>query len=131
MGTDYVGLARRFLAAVERGATDEVAAMLAEDVIQEEFPNRLTPNGTRRDRAAIRAAGERGKTVMAAQRYEVLTAVAAGETVALELAWTGTLAVPLGSLPAGGEMRARFAFFIEFRGEKVSRMRNYDCFEPW
>jgi ketosteroid isomerase-like protein len=128
---DCLALARRFISAVERGATEEVAALLAEDVLQEEFPNRLMPNGATRDRAAMLEAGERGKKAMASQRYEVLNAVAGGEQVALEIQWTGTLAVPLGALPAGGEMRARYAIFLEFKGGKVWRLRNYDCFDPW
>ena len=128
---DYEALARRFVEAVARGADDEVTALLAEDVQQEEFPNRILPNGTTRDRAAMRDAGERGKGVMARQRYEVLNVVAAGEHVSQEARWTGTLAVPLGTLPAGAEMRARFAMFFEFKGGKIWRVRNYDCFEPW
>jgi hypothetical protein len=44
---------------------------------------------------------------------------------------TGTLAVPLGSIPAGGEMRARFAMFCEFKGGENRRARNHDCFDPW
>lgn len=97
---------------------------------QEEFPNRLLPGGTTRDRAAMREAGERGKRVMARQRYEVPNVVASGAHVALEARWTGTLAVPVGSLPAGGEMHARFAMAFEFKGGKIWRVRNYDCFEP-
>ena len=128
---DYAALARRFVEAVARGDDAEVAALLADDVLQEEFPNRLLPGGETRDLAAIREAGERGKRVMAGQHYEVLNVVAAGARVALEARWTGKLAVPVGSLPAGGEMRARFAMFFEFKGGKVWRFRNYDCFEPW
>lgn len=128
---DYAALARQFVEAVARGAADEVAALLADDVEQGEFPNRLLPAGTTRDRAAMLEAGERGKRVMASQHYEVLNVVASGAHVALEARWTGTLAVPVGSLPAGGEMRARFAMFFEFKGGKIWRVRNYDCFEPW
>jgi ketosteroid isomerase-like protein len=128
---DYVALARQFVEAVARGADDEVTALLAEDVQQEEFPNRILPNGTTRDRAAMQEAGERGKRVMSHQRYDVLNVVASGEVVALEARWTGTLAVPLGTLTAGAEMRARFAMFFEFKGGKIWRVRNYDCFEPW
>ena len=116
---------------MERGASDEVAALLADDVLQEEFPNRLLPNGTTRDRAAMLEAGERGKKVMSSQQFEVLNAVANGEQVALELRWVGTLAVPLGALPVGGEMKARYAIFLEFRDGKIWRVRNYHCFEPW
>jgi hypothetical protein len=28
-------------------------------------------------------------------------------------------------------MRARFAAFFEFEGERIRRQRNYDCFEPF
>ena len=68
---------------------------------------------------------------MRQQRYELLHAVEDRDTVALEVQWTGILAVPIGALPAGGEMRARFAVFLEFRGDKITRQRNYDCFDAW
>jgi hypothetical protein len=45
--------------------------------------------------------------------------------------WTGTLAITLGSLAAGHDMRARFAVFLQYRGDKIACQRNYDCFEPW
>jgi len=124
-------LARRYLEAIERGESGDSLAFFAPDVVQEEFPNRLTPNGARRDLAALREAGERGRKVMTAQRYEVLNAIESGDQVALEIQWTGTLAVPFESIPAGGQMRARFAVFLEFREGKIVRQRNYDCFEPW
>jgi ketosteroid isomerase-like protein len=127
-----IELAKAYLAAVEAGATgDALAAFYTDDVIQEEFPNRLVPDGARRDLAALLHGAERGQKVMRAQTFQLLGAVEAGDMVALEVQWTGTVAIPLGSLPAGGQMRARFAVFLEFRGEKIARQRNYDCFEPW
>jgi ketosteroid isomerase-like protein len=124
--------ARRYLAALEAGAVgDDLANFFSEDVIQEEFPNRLVPTGARRDLAALLEGAVRGQALMQTQRYTLLHAVEGPETVALEVQWTGTLAVPIGSLPAGGEMRARFAVFLEFRGDKIVRQRNYDCFEAW
>ena len=56
--------------------------------------NRLVPNGARRGLKELREASERGRKVMTAQRYEVLNAITSGDTVALEVRWTGTLAVP-------------------------------------
>jgi len=41
------------------------------------------------------------------------------------------LAVPFGSLLVGGQMKAFFAVFLEFREGKIVRQRNYDCFEAW
>jgi hypothetical protein len=46
--------------------------------------------------------------VLRSQRYEILHAVTSGEHVALEVQWTGVLAIPLAGLPPGGVMRARF-----------------------
>lgn len=70
--------------------------------MQEEFPNRLVPNGVTRDLAALQPSFERGKAVMAAQTYDVLKVLEAGEQVTLELAWTGTLGITISEqLPAG------------------------------
>jgi ketosteroid isomerase-like protein len=127
-----VELAKRYLSAIEAGATGStLAAFFTDDVMQEEFPNRLVVNGARRDLAALLEGAVRGQKVLSKQRYDILSAVEELDTIVLEVNWIGTLAVPLGNLPAGGDMRARFAVFLEFRGDKIARQRNYDCFEPW
>jgi ketosteroid isomerase-like protein len=124
--------ARAYLAAIEGGATGEaLARWFTPDVVQEEFPNRLVPTGARRGLQELLEGAERGQKVMSAQRYEVLSAIASEERVALEVQWTGTVAIPLGSLPAGGQMRARFGVFLDFRDGLIAAQRNYDCFEPW
>jgi ketosteroid isomerase-like protein len=33
--------------------------------------------------------------------------------------------------PAGGQLRARFAMFLEIREGRIARQRNYDCFYPF
>ena len=131
MSHDLLRLAREYLESI--GTADEFGGLrfFADDVIQVEFPNRLLPNGATRDLAALREAAERGRKVVTAQRFEVLNAIASGEQVAVEAVWTGTLAVPLGTLPAGGQMRARFAIFLTYRDGKIVRQHNYDCFDPW
>ena len=88
-------------------------------------------DGARRDLAQLREAGERGEKVVESQRYEIRTAIASGDTVALEVEWTATLKVPVGTLPAGGQMRAHFGVFLEFRDGRIAAQRNYDCFEPF
>ena len=122
---------RRYLATVGQGDPLANLEFFAEDVVQEEFPNRLVPQGATRDLAALREAALRGAKVMAAQRYEVLNAIASGDQVAVEALWIGTLTIPFGNIPAGGEMRARFAIFLTFRAGKIVRQHNYDCFDPW
>jgi hypothetical protein len=62
---DYAAMARRFVEAVTRGADDEVTALLTDDVLQEEFPNRLLPTGATQDLAATREAGQRDEHAMA------------------------------------------------------------------
>ncbi len=127
-----LALVRRYLDALERGMTSvAVGDFFTSDVVQEEFPNRLMPQGARRTLADLRAAAERGGKVMSSQSFTLLHAVASGDRVACEVQWAGTLAVPYGSIPVGGEMRARFAFFLDIRDGKIAAQRNYDCFEPW
>ena len=131
MPHDLPRLAREYLESI--GSADGLGGLrfFADDAIQVEFPNRLVPNGATRDLAALRDAAERGRKVVTAQRFEVLNVIASGEQVAVEAVWTGTLAMPLGTIPAGGQMRARFAIFLTYRDGKIVRQHNYDCFDPW
>ncbi len=123
---------RRYLSAIEQGETGEaLAAFYTPDAVQEEFPNRLVPTGARRDLAAILEGAVRGQKVLTGQTYEIVSAVENGDRIALELIWVGTLAVPLGSVPAGGNLRARFAVFIDFRDGRIAAQRNYDCFDAF
>jgi ketosteroid isomerase-like protein len=133
MSTDneLIALVRRYFDSIENGAPGESLQFFAEDVVQEEFPNRLVPEGATRDLAALKEAGARGRKVMTRQRYEIVNLLASGNQVAVEAIWTGTLSVPFGSIPAGGEMRARFAIFLELRDGRIVRQRNYDCFDPF
>ncbi len=125
-------IARRFVRAVESGATgDTLAAFWHEDAVHHELPTRLFPEGVKRDRASLLASAEKGKKVLAAQRYEVLHAVSQGDRVALEIDWRGTLAVPLGSLRPGDEMHARCAMFLELYDGRIVSARNYDCYDPF
>jgi ketosteroid isomerase-like protein len=124
--------ARQYLAAIQRGATgDALAQFFVPDVVQQEFPNRVVPNGKRRNLAEMLEGAERGQKILSAQRFEIRSAVATGDRVILEVLWVGTLAIAFGTIPAGGEMRAYSAMFFEFRDGKIAAQRNYDCFEPW
>jgi ketosteroid isomerase-like protein len=121
-----------YLRAVESGATgDNLAQFYTADVLQEEFPNQLVVNGARRDLAALLDAAQRGQKVVTEQRFEVKSIISSGDTVALEIVWVGRLAIPFGTIPVGGEMRAHIATFIEFRDGRICAQRNYDCYDPW
>lgn len=125
-------IAREYLRAIERGATGEaLAQFFAPDVTHEEFPNRLSPNGRRNGLAGMLEGAEKGQKILAKQHYEIQHELQAGNRVALEVIWTGTMAVSAGTLTAGQDMRAHFAVFLEFREAKIVAQRNYDCFDPW
>jgi len=129
--------ARAYLAAIERSTDaqhaepDGALAFYHPAVQQLEFPNRLVPAGAVRDLSALREAAARGRGVLRRQRYAVRAALVQGSRVALEALWVGILAVPVGTLPAGAEMRAHFAVFLDFEGDQIRAQRNYDCFEAF
>ncbi|MSO89352.1 MAG: nuclear transport factor 2 family protein [Rhodospirillaceae bacterium] len=130
--SDPIAIVRECLRAIERGATGEDFAKFYDPgVVQAEFPNRLVAQGARRDLAAILDAAERGRKIVANQRFDIRNAVANGDHVAIEAFWEATLRVALGTLPAGGKMKAHFAVFFEFRQGRTVAQRNYDCFMPW
>jgi len=118
--TDNLAIARRFLEALESGAEGgALAEFFTEDVVQEEFPNRLSPIGVHRDLKAV------------LDSAKILNSIVDGDSVALEVFWSGYLAVPVDTLPGDSEMRAHLSIWLEFRDGKICRQHNYDCFDPW
>lgn len=116
---------------VESGKFDDLIPLFAPDAIVEQLPNRIYPNGASVRALESRASFEKGRKLFSSQRYEITNQVVNADMVALEVLWIGKLAVPLGNLQAGSEMRAHSAMFLEFRDGKIVDQRNYDCFEPW
>jgi ketosteroid isomerase-like protein len=119
-----------YLRAVESHDLDEVARWLHPDVEVVEHPNRISPAGKRYDRAALREAGERGKALLASERYEVRAMIVEGDRAAAQIEWSGTLGVAAGPLPVGHIMRAQICSVIEVRDGKIWRQEQYDCFMP-
>jgi len=130
--TDNLAIARRYLEALENGAEGgALAEFFTEDVVQEEFPNRLSPIGAHRDLKALLDTAKKGKRTLRAQKYDILHSIVDGDAVALEVFWSGYLATPVDTLPADSEMRAHLSIWLEFRDGKIIRQHNYDCFDPW
>ncbi|RDI60390.1 nuclear transport factor 2 family protein [Nocardia pseudobrasiliensis] len=126
-----VDLAVRYHRAVADGAVGpELAAYFHPEVVQYEMPNPFAPIGARRDLAAILAAAERGRGVVADQRFEFRDALVDGDRVVLETTWTATLAVKIGALAAGTVLRADIAAVLVFRDGLIVEQRNYDCYHP-
>ncbi|HUP56448.1 MAG TPA: hypothetical protein VM598_03280 [Bdellovibrionota bacterium] len=55
----------------------------------------------------------------------------AGERTAVELVWSGTMAIEAGALKPGQRLKAYFCIVLEGRDGKIFRQRNYDCFESF
>lgn len=127
-----VDLVRQYLSALERGDTGEaLRGFFTPDAEQTEWPNRLNPRGQVSDVSGLLARSVQGAKVLRSQNYNILTAISFEDRVAVEATWTGTLAIPLGTLAPGETMTAHFAMFFELRDGRIFRQRNYDCFEPW
>lgn len=118
-----------YFSAIEARA--DLTPFFSPEVEQREFPNQLVRAGATRDLATLLDGQQKGKRVLSAERYEIVNAVESGEQLALEVIWTGTLAIPLGTTPAGGEMKAHFGVFLQFREGRIYRQHNYDCFDPF
>lgn len=130
--SDLLTIALRYLKTIETGETvAEVTAYYSDSIEQIEYPNRLLPTLTRRNLQDLQAAFLRGKEVILSQTYDIQKSYVIDNTVILETIWTAKVAVPIGQIPAGGEMKAYFAQFIEFEAGKIIRQRTYDCFEPF
>lgn len=110
-----------YVHAIESHDLDRVATFLHPDIEVIEHPNKINPKGARYDRAALRAAGERGAAVMASERYAVRAITCEGDRVVLQIAWTGTL-------HDGRTMTAHICSVIEIRDGAIWRQEQYDCF---
>jgi ketosteroid isomerase-like protein len=114
-----------------RGPFENVANFYAPEIVIQEFPNRIAPQGRVRRAVELRAAYEQGCKILQSQFYAVHRIFESGDEVVAELEWTGILAVPVMNLPAGSEMRAFVAMFLTFRNGKIVSQRNYDCYPPF
>lgn len=120
-----------YVRAIASGSAEAFAEHCTEDVEFIEYPNRIAPNGQRRDLTAAIAGAHRGRTLMASQTYEIVGSITDGDQVALQIAWSGSLAIQLQHLTPGSVMTANLALFLEFRDGKICRQRNYDCYPPF
>jgi ketosteroid isomerase-like protein len=127
-----LAVVRGYYAAITHGAAGlDWERWFAPDVVQEEFPNRLLPAGTRRDLRAMQEAAQRGQAIMDHQEFELLELLASGSKVVVEAEWRGRIGQAVGPFKAGARLRTRFAQVLELRDGKIVALRNYDCFYPW
>jgi len=121
----------RYLKSIESGDFDGIVGLFSPDAVLEQLPNRIYPNGIRSGVSRMAEAFEKGRKLLSSQSYEIKSCIEDGDKLLIEVLWTGTLALPFGSLSVGSQMRAHSAMFFEFKDGKIVSQRNYDCFEPW
>jgi ketosteroid isomerase-like protein len=127
-----VELVRNYMKALQDGeAGDALRRFFTQDVRQIKMPNQLNPRGQESDLEHILQRSLQGKQILKRQQYEIVSEMAQEERVAVEARWTGILAVSVGTLEAGAEMKASFAIFFQFREGRIAMQRNYDCFDAW
>ncbi len=117
---------------IEHGlSADKLNKYYAPDAKQIEYPNLMAPEGATHSLSDLQNGTSKGKGVLSRQRVEIQHYLEDGNAVVVEALWTGTLALPIGQIPIGGQMKAHIARFFEFENGKIIRQRNYDCFEPF
>lgn len=109
---------------------EALAAVLTDDCTFVEHPNLIHPAGTRRDKEQMLDGFEAGRKLLASQRYEVRTLLSAGDLVAAQVTWRGTVGVDAGPLHAGDDLMAHAAMFVRVRDGRIAHQENHDCFEP-
>lgn len=128
---DRLKAARALLRAIEQGNRAALLAAYADNAVQVEHPNRLKPKGDRRAPAKMAEDLARGKALLRSEHYDVLDATVSGDRVALQVKWTGVLAVPVGALQPGDSMICESGIFLRFEGDRIAEQHNYDCFEDF
>ncbi|PQJ09979.1 hypothetical protein CJD36_014870 [Flavipsychrobacter stenotrophus] len=132
MASENLNIVLAFLKTLEnRTSSAELDQFYHPDILQTEYPNTLTKNTANRTFDVLKDAADKGKIVLQKETYEVVNSYEHSNTVIIEAIFRGTLAIPVGNIPVGGEMKAYFAQFYEFKDGKIIKWRNYDCFEPF
>jgi ketosteroid isomerase-like protein len=95
-----------------------------------EHPNAINPRATVRDRDGAVAAFAAGKSLLSAQAFDVLEAVASGERVAVRATWRGTIGTGTDALPAGTQLVAHVAAWVTVADGRIREHETFDCYEP-
>jgi len=122
-----------FVNNVANYVTDENAYknILHPEAIFYEYPNLVTKNVQVRIASKGMKSIEMGKQILSAQRYEFFDFTEDENKLVAEGVWTGTMKIDAGSLKQGQQLKAYLCVVIEFKDDKISRVRNYDCYEPF
>ena len=132
MDFDILTIAKNYLKALKAGKTGkDIALFFHPDIIQIELPNRLNPKGVTSNLSQIIERAEKSKKLLKMQNYEIETALVHDDIVALQIRWTGVMAVSIGTLGAGKTMTGYFAMFLQFQSGQIIRQTTYNCFDDF
>jgi ketosteroid isomerase-like protein len=128
---ENIEVVERWLAAFDRRwpTEDDLAALLAPDVVFVERPNLLNPVGGERDAAAMRAGIARGPELLAWQTYQVRDHVAVSDTVVTRMRWSAELSVDAGPWPAGTRLAAWCVAHYRLADGRIVHIEQHDCYE--
>jgi ketosteroid isomerase-like protein len=128
---ENIMVVQRFLAAFSRRwpTEDELAALVAPDVVFVERPNLMNPAGGESDAAAMRAGIVRGRELLAWQAYEVRDHLASGDTVVTRMRWSGELAVDAGPWRAGTRLAAWCVAHYRLAAGRIVHIEQHDCYQ--
>ena len=132
MDFDILTIAKNYIKALKAGKSgNELAIFFHPDIIQTELPNRLNPKGVTNNASQILERIEKSKKLLKAQNYEIDNAIATGDTVALQISWSGVVSVSVSTLSVGQTMRGHFAMFLQFQNGQIIKQTNYHCFDDF
>jgi steroid delta-isomerase-like uncharacterized protein len=123
---EIVKLARKQVDAFNSGDWEQLRAMLASDSRYDELGTQRKVEGPEQIVELFKG----WKTAFPDAVGTVTSALASGNTAALEVTWKGTQTGPLetaeGTIPASGKRQETpAAFFLTFEGDKVKQSRHY------
>ncbi len=126
-------LVDRFVSAVSdpRIPPQAVEALLHPDYVFVEWPNAISPTGSRRDRTRVLESLACSRTLLEWGGFEVHEHVTRGDTVASRMTWRGRLARDAGPLSRATELTAHVSQHTTVREGRLWRTESFDCYEPF
>jgi ketosteroid isomerase-like protein len=129
--SENVAVVEKFVSGFNRRwpTEEELAEVLAPDVVFVERPNLVNPTGTERDAEAMRAGLELGRKLLAWQTYDVRDHVVSGDTVVTRMRWNAEIAVDAGPLAAGTRMSAWCVAHYRLADGRIVHIEQHDCYD--
>lgn len=126
-----LALARSYIEFFNRqGTPEELSVFLSPEIVWQEMPNKFAPAGRTTRFDTMLKNFQVGQQFITPQTYTIENMVVQGDTVALQLGWTGTAAQTLGPFQAGENITCQIASFLTFKDGKLVRQIDYPCYPP-